>query len=184
VPCLRERGNSRCVKLSEHDRICVRCGQGIQVQANSPRAPVGMYRVATPIMPNGHMPVRSCPRRAAPRFSVLAREPRDRESRETVKAAQECVSRIDRESSRGKFAALPFNLSLCHGSQAPRTRSFSVDSAHAFLCPGLPDVDWGTNNSGDRLTLDHMSSLAEVCGRRGEAVTFWKALLIATTLCT
>jgi hypothetical protein len=48
------------------------------IQINSQRAPVGRYRVATPIMPNGLQ--RSCPGRAAPRFSVLATaEPRDRD---------------------------------------------------------------------------------------------------------
>jgi hypothetical protein len=40
------------------------------IQINSQRAPVGRYRVATPMMPNGHM--RSCPGRAHPMFSVLA----------------------------------------------------------------------------------------------------------------
>jgi hypothetical protein len=37
--------------------------QSSRNQANSPRAPAGLTRVATPIMPNGHM--RSCPGRAA-----------------------------------------------------------------------------------------------------------------------
>ena len=46
--------------------------QSSRIQAYSPRAPVVVYRVATPIMPNGHM--RSCPGRVAPRFSVWRAE--------------------------------------------------------------------------------------------------------------
>jgi hypothetical protein len=37
--------------------------QSSRIQANTPTAPAGMYRVATPMMPNGHM--RPCPVRAA-----------------------------------------------------------------------------------------------------------------------
>jgi len=37
---------------------------------------IASHAVTTPIMPNRHM--RSCPGKAAPRFSVLATEPRDR----------------------------------------------------------------------------------------------------------
>jgi hypothetical protein len=37
--------------------------QSSRIQANSPRAPARLYRVATPIMPNGHM--RSCAGRGA-----------------------------------------------------------------------------------------------------------------------
>jgi hypothetical protein len=42
--------------------------------ADSPRAPVIVYLVTTPIIPKGHM--RSCPGRAASRFSAT---PRDRD---------------------------------------------------------------------------------------------------------
>ena len=41
--------------------------QSSRIQAYSPRAPVVVYRVATPIMPNGHM--RSCPGRAGTRLT-------------------------------------------------------------------------------------------------------------------
>ena len=44
--------------------------QSSRIQANFSRAPAGMYCVATPIMPNGHM--RSCPGRAARQVLVLA----------------------------------------------------------------------------------------------------------------
>ncbi len=43
--------------------------QSSRIQANFSRAPAGMYCVATPIMPNGH--IRSCPGRAARQERVL-----------------------------------------------------------------------------------------------------------------